>query len=271
MQQGPAFDPWVTTGDRLMVRALYVGRRLDTRGSARARRAVSHFVVRRVGEGLVVLFPYGVAVTIAITDSEEKALLESLASSLEEPFATPVVDDVEVCAAKDRTEGLGEKGELWLNELGEERLTVVADVLAKSTVLDHFEQSIGRVFDRLHPLSVAMERSGRTGRRARELVQLIGHAMIVRHETVWRVEVEEKPDTVWDRPDLDRLWVRLSEDYELRERHNALGRKLTLLNESASTLLDVLQNNRTLRVEWYIVLLIVFEIGLTLFEMWRTH
>ena len=95
--------------------------------------------------------------------------------------------------------------------------------------------------------------------------------MIVRHETVWRVEVEEKPDTVWDRPDLDRLWVRLSEDYELRERHNALGRKLTLLNESASTLLDVLQNNRTLRVEWYIVLLIVFEIGLTLFEMWRTH
>lgn len=269
--QSPAFDPWVTTGDRLMVRALYVARRLDTRGSLRARRAVSHFVVRRAGEGLAVLFPYGVVVTVALTGDDEKVLLEALHPSLEEPFATPVVDDIEVCAAKDRTEGLGEKGELWLSELGEERLTVVADVLAKSTVLDHFEQSIGRVFDRLHPLTVEMQRSGRTGRRARELVKLIGHAMIVMHETVWRVEVEEKPDTVWDRPDLDRLWVRLSEDYELRERHNALGRKLTLLNESASTLLDVLQNNRTLRVEWYIVLLIVFEIGLTLFEMWRAH
>ncbi len=143
----------------------------------------------------------------------------------------------------------------------------MADVLSKSAVLDHFEQSIGRVFDRLHPIAVAMQRSGHTGRRARDLVQLIGHAMLVRQETVWRVEVEEKPDIVWDRPDLERLWMLLSESYELRERHNALGRKVSLLNQSAATVLEVLQNNRTLRVEWYIVLLIVFEIGLTLFQM----
>lgn len=268
--QGATLDPWTTGETRVEVRALYLGRRLDTRGSARARRAVSHPLMRHVGKGLVVLFPYGVVVTVALTEDEATEVVETLRESVEEPFATPVVDDVDVCVAQGRNEGLDEEGDLWLDGLDEERFTVVADVLAKSAVLDHFEQSIGRVFDRLHPLVVEMERSGRTGRRARDLNELIGHAMIVRQETVWRVEVEEKPDTVWDRPDLDRLWVRLSEDYELRERHNALGRKVALLNESASTLLEVLQNNRTLRVEWYIVLLIVFEIGLLMFEMLYT-
>lgn len=263
----PLVDGWVAKGDEVRVRARYLGRRLDTRGSARARRAVSHAAVRRIGDGLAVLFPYGVVVTVALTDAEENAVLQSLRASLDEPFATPVIDDVTARAATYRAEGLDEEGDLRLSELDEERLEVVADVLAKSVVLDHFEQSIGRVFDRIHPLASAMEQSGHTGRRARELVQLIGHAMLVRQETIWRVEVEDKPDAVWDRPDLDRLWVRLSEAYELRERHNALGRKVDLLSQSASTLLEVLQSNRTLRVEWYIVALILFEIALTLFEM----
>jgi required for meiotic nuclear division protein 1 len=262
-------EQWVPKSDRVVVRARFVARRIDTRGSSRARRPVSHFVVRRVGDGLAVLFPYGVVATIGLAESEENELLESLKSALEEPFAVHVVDDVAVRAARDRTEGLDEEGDLWLEELGEERLVILADVLAKSVVLDHFEQSIGRVFDRIYPLAVEMERSGQTGRRARDLVKLIGHALLVRQETVWRVEVEEKPEMVWDRSDLDRLWVRLSEAYELRERHNALGRKVDLLSQSASTLLEVLQTNRSLRVEWYIVALIVFEIALTLFEMSR--
>lgn len=266
MQGSAAADAWVAKTPRVVVEARYLGRRLDTRGSARARRTVSHPAMRRVGDGVAVLFPYGVVVTAGLGVAEQNALVESLWSGLDEPFATPVVDDVQVGVAADRPEGLDENGDLWVETLGEEQLAVIADVLAKSVVLDHFEESIGRVYDRIHPLAVAMERSGRTGRGARELVQLIGHAMLVRQETVWRVEVEEKPDIVWDRPDLERLWMRLSEAYELRERHTALGRKVELLSQNASMLLEVLQSHRTLRVEWYIVILIVVDIVLTLAE-----
>jgi uncharacterized Rmd1/YagE family protein len=259
-------EPWSKSRGPLIIRARYVARRLDTRGSAKARRPVSHLVTRRVGDGLAVLFPFGVVVSAALTEEGESELLGSLATSFDDPFASPAQDDVTVSLAGDRSEGLDEQGDLWLREISEERLAIVADVLAKSVVLDHFEQTIGRVFDRIQPLAAEMEQSGRTGRRAKHLVQLIGHAMQARQETVWRVEVEEKPEAVWDRPDLERLWTRLSESYELRERHNALERKLNLLSQSASTLLEVLQSNRSLRVEWYIVGLILFEIVLTLFE-----
>jgi uncharacterized Rmd1/YagE family protein len=48
----------------------------------------------------------------------------------------------------------------------------------------------------------------------------------------------------------------------------ALERKLELVSRTAETLLDLLQDKRTLRVEWYIVILIVVEIVLTLYELW---
>jgi required for meiotic nuclear division protein 1 len=84
---------------------------------------------------------------------------------------------------------------------------------------------------------------------------------------VWRVELSDKPEILWERPELERLCSRLEIEYELRERHRALDRKLELISRTAQTLLELLQSKRSLRVEWYIVALIVVEIILTLFDM----
>jgi uncharacterized Rmd1/YagE family protein len=72
---------------------------------------------------------------------------------------------------------------------------------------------------------------------------------------------------LWDRPDLERLFVRLEQEYEIRERREVLECKLNLISTTAQTLLELVQAQRTLRVEWYIVILIVVEIGLTLYEL----
>jgi uncharacterized Rmd1/YagE family protein len=61
--------------------------------------------------------------------------------------------------------------------------------------------------------------------------------------------------------------VRLAEEFEIRERHRVLDRKLELVSRTAHTVLRLLQHRHTLRVEWYIVILILLEIMLTLYEM----
>jgi len=80
------------------------------------------------------------------------------------------------------------------------------------------------------------------------------------------VEVSEKPELLWDHPEHERLYLRLEDEYELSERHAALDRKLSLLSRTAQTVLSILQDKRTLRVEWYITILIVIEIFITLGE-----
>ena len=47
-----------------------------------------------------------------------------------------------------------------------------------------------------------------------------------------------------------------------------LARKLELAARTERTLVDLISTRHALRVEWYIVGLIVFEILLTLYGMW---
>lgn len=95
----------------------------------------------------------------------------------------------------------------------------------------------------------------------------IGLALLAQQKLVGRVEVVDKPEVLWERPELETLFVRLEDEYEIRERHAVLERKMGLVSDTARTVLEMIQVQRSLRVEWYIVLLIVFEILLTLYQM----
>jgi uncharacterized Rmd1/YagE family protein len=216
---------------------------------------------------MAVLFRYGVVVLFNLQIVEEAAFLVSLKSVVGDPFDNPESEDVQLRVDPDGDERVDAAGVIHLREVTTERLQVVADVLAKSVVLAWNENRVARAFDRIEPVAVALHRraGGRVG--PRQLLDHIGDVLLTQHRMVGRVEVTEKPELLWDRPELERLYLRLQEEFELPERDRALSRKLELIAQTATTALGLLQARRSLRVEWYIVILIVVEILLTLYEM----
>lgn len=253
---------------RLAVRAFCLGQRIDWRAlEGVPRLGVSPLLVAAGTRGAAAVFRYGVLVLFDVAPVEEVAFLQNLRSLVHEPFDKPELDQVELQIAdggRERTDN----GVIRLREFSNERLQVVADILAKSVILSHYEEAIGRVFDRVEPLAAALEREGQAGQSTVELVRHIGRSLRVQTTMVARVEVTEKPELLWERPELERLYLRLEDEYELSERHVALERKLALVSRTAETLLDLLHHNRSLRVEWYIVGLILVEIFLTIGAMW---
>jgi uncharacterized Rmd1/YagE family protein len=95
----------------------------------------------------------------------------------------------------------------------------------------------------------------------------MGDSLLTQHRMVGRVAVEDKPDILWDWPDLERFYVRLADEYELLERGRAVDRKLTLVGDTIRTLLDIVQDQRSTRLEWYIIILIAVEILLSVYEL----
>ena len=84
--------------------------------------------------------------------------------------------------------------------------------------------------------------------------------------------MDEKPEILWEVPERELLYVRLEGEYELQERQRALERKLDVITRTAGTQLELLQAKRSLCVEWYITILVVIEIMLTVYEMLiRSH
>jgi len=256
-----------TNKTTIEVHALFVGRRLDLRGLESGRLLAALPLMISAGEqGYAVLFRYGAVVLFNVSPVEEVSFLGHLTHLIREPFQTPDSEVIKIHVDPARDERV-ENNVISIKDTRAERLQVVADILAKSVVLDHYEKRVSGVVDRIEPLAENLQKRGRTQYRDVELVRYIGDTLLIQHTTVGRVEVTEKPEILWEQPELERLYVRLEDEYELRERHLALERKLELISRTAETLLDLLQHKRSLRVEWYIVILIVIEILLTLYEI----
>jgi uncharacterized Rmd1/YagE family protein len=252
--------------ERVRARAFYLGQRLDPRRARDEGLSPSPALVPIGARGAAILFRYGVAVLFQVSDEEEPAALERARAATRELFERAEREEVEIVAHPDAQERAAE-GVIRVKELTLERVQLVADVLAKSVVLAHYESAVKTAFDKLEPLAESLARGRSTGRRARALLTHIGTALLVETQTVARVEVSEKPDALWDLPELERFYARLADEYELVERHIALERKLALISRTAQTVLELLQNSRTLRVEWYIVALIVMELLLSLYDI----
>ena len=251
---------------------MLVGKRLDLRPLYRNRGdslTMTPLAIPAGERGMAVLFRYGAVVLFNLQIVEEAAFLHSLRNSIGEPLEDAEREEVQIVADASGDEGIDGAGVIRLHEVTGDRLLVIADVLAKSVSLAWDENRVARVFDRTEPVAEALRRD--RGGRPRQLIDHISDVLITQHRMVGRVEVTEKPELLWDRPHLGRLHLRLQEEYELPERDRALTRKLDLIAQTASTALGLLQARRSYRVEWYIVLLIVIEIVLTLYEMFVAH
>jgi len=251
----------------IQVRSLLLGRQLDLKALRQAETMAAHPLTLQVGEhGLAILFRFGIAVLFDVTEQEQAALIERLLPMLETPLARPGIDSLAIAVDPGYADGFA-NGHLQLHEAGVARLQLVAEILAANAVLDEYETSIAATFDRIEPLAARMKERGAAPRRARHLAQYIGEILLGLHRMVGRAEVGEKPELLWEYPELEPLYQRLEREYEIRDRRRALERKLDLISRTASTLLELLEAKRTLHVEWYIVILIVVEILLTLYEL----
>jgi uncharacterized Rmd1/YagE family protein len=251
----------------IAARALLVGRHLDLRQLVQIE-PLGHnpLTIRVSGGGRAVLMRYGALVLFNVEPIAEASFLQHLAPFVTEPLEAPETEELRIVIDATRDD-LMERNRLILSDMDVSRLQVVADVLGKSVLLADQEAQVARAFDRIEPLAEELKHRGRGVRSSGQLIRHIGETLLIQHRMVGRGEVGDKPEGLWDRPDLGRLYLNLEAEFEIRERQVILERKLTLINDTAVTLLDLLQSKRSLRVEWYIVVLIVIEIFLTLYQL----
>lgn len=254
--------------NRFTGRALYTGNRLDLQPFRNTHRlAASPLAISTGVAGVAVLFRFGVVVMFGLNSAEEAAFLSGIAPSIIEPYDGLEVEEVTIDIQPDLGDRI-DSSSMVLQGIDITKLQIIADALAKSVVLGYYETTIKKSFDRIEPLALKLQIGKTYGHQSRSLLSNIGDVLMIQVRMVGRVEISEKPELLWDLPQYERLYADLEDNYELRERYLAIERKLELVSRTAETLFGLLQNKRSLRVEWYIVFLILFEILLTLYEMW---
>jgi required for meiotic nuclear division protein 1 len=250
------------------VRALLLGERLDTRAFDRdAPRDAMPLLLDIPGGGRAVLFRYGAAVLFGAEPEAADRFAASLAAKVTGPFAVPERDESRLLIDPNAEQHVDPAGNILLRDGSPECLQLVADILAKSLVLAHYETRIADIFDRIEPLAATLREKGRAGATGKVLLRHIGDVLLMQQQMVGRVETAETPELLWEHPELERFYMRLADEYELRERDRALDRKLDIVSRTVETLLGLVQTRSSMRVEWYIVLLIIAELLLSTYPL----
>ena len=261
-------EPPTTMERRIAVRALLLGDRIETSGLERNDVLSKVPLAFRAGEhGIVALFRYGVAVLFAMSPLEEEDVLRRLEGRVVGPIAPREEELFQIEVAPDKDDQITPTGVIAVKALTTEHALLIADALATSVVLANDEKNVAKVFDVIQPIARELAEHGRTPGGRRGILKHIGNALLVQHRVSGLVAVAEKPDVLWERPDLERFYARLEDEYELKERADFLNRKLTVISDSAKAFADIIDTERSLRLELIIVVLIAVEIVMVGLQM----
>jgi len=259
------------TRSTMTARALLLGERINTAGLERADLVSTSPLAFTVGQnGFAVLYRFGVAVLFGLSPLEEDEIVQRIGGRVSGPALEDVRDEDETLVIETMTTGEEKalsNGRLAVRDLSPPRLLVIADALAKSVALHRDERRVNAVFDTIEPFAAELAGKGRPPWRRKAMLELIGQTLLVRHRVSGRVAVEDKPDVLWDRPDLERLYARLEDEYELEARGRTLNTKIDVIGKTAEALTDLIDAERSVRLEWTIIVLITVEILLSLFQI----
>lgn len=268
MSAPPSSGSQAAPGQRIVARALLIGDRLDVAGLERSDVLSTTPLAFRAGqEGFVALFRFGAAVLVGLSPLEEDEVIRSLHQRTMGPFARHEEETAIIEIAPDKDDQIPPGGPIYVRQLSTERLIVIADALSKSVALARDEREAAGVFDVMEPSARHLAERGRRPGGRRDMLKHVGNALLVRQRVSGRVAVEEKPDVLWDRPDLERLYARLEDEYELKERATSLHHKLDVIGDTAQAMIDLTDTERSLRLEFIIVMLILFEIALSFYQI----
>jgi len=257
----------VPEASRYRLSARLLGERIDTRYVSEASMTGEWAGASPFGPGLTIVFRDGVVVSISDEEVAQGLPDALLLPHTLDPEAAPETESTVLIVKPGSNDKIATDGQVQLIDASPERFLLVAIVLARSVMLSRDEILVAEAFDRISPLVADLHSNGQAHLSIRQAMRLVGNALAARHRIMGSAQANDRPDLLWDHPDLDRLYTRLEDEYELDERHEVLERKFVALGDVAEVLLDIVRDKRAYRVELAIIALIAFEIVISLVDM----
>jgi uncharacterized Rmd1/YagE family protein len=253
------------------VRALQLGERIDLKGLEREDAIASApLAFKTSGEGIVALFKSGAAVFINMTPVEEETIIRGLSERIIAPLEDRETETARLVVKPEEDEAVSASGALQIKSADRDRLLLVAEALAMSVALGYDERRIAAAFDRIDAVAQTLQRGQLPRSPLGTLLEQIGQALTLQQRLAGRVDLDEKPDVLWDHPELERFWARLVDEYDLPQRGRAIARKLEVIRGTADTITDLMATRTSHRLEWYIIALIAVDIVLSLYAIFWT-
>lgn len=155
---------------------------------------------------------------------------------------------------------------LVVSSLSYAKIKIACMLLAESTALEYYEILIENLLEKTNTFSRKLERERRILHSSHELIQFIGFCLNTKQEIISNLYIVDSPDETWESVELDKMFQELKNMMEIDVRYRGLEYKIKIIQESIEVFVDFAKSKRETTLEIVIILLIAFEIVLSLMK-----
>jgi len=231
-------------------------------------RSSTKLVYREGESGHFFIYRFGSLVFFNIEPARQTAIIEKIRTIIGPKEALITSEELVVDVLKDhKNEVLFER--VVLDKLTLERIDVLSLILAQSTALEYFELTVDELLSKSGKITSDLRTKGRMRMSEREINKFIGFCMLAKQDLISSMYLLDKPDEAWNDEVLDNLYRDASEMFELKERYRTIDHKLKMMQENLGLIADLVQNRRAVLLELTIIVLILVEVVLFVYDLWR--
>lgn len=151
---------------------------------------------------------------------------------------------------------------VYTDDLSLGKIKIISYVLSQSVALERYEDDIQSSLNEIENIVNNLKVKGKALLSEKELLKQIGRVLSVKQTAVSHLALFDKPDEAWEFPELEKLYNRLSSEYELRVRFEVLDKKINYLSDISQMLMEILAEKRNAFLEIIIIILIAVDIVL---------
>ena len=211
------------------------------------------------------IFDYGVCVLYRYDYESEKRLLDLLLKYAVNPL-DPFIEE-ELDYQKNSEDGLRIRNDLIeVDDVNELACLLLAHALAQSTKLVVFETSIEETIKKTKYIPETLARKGAISLSRTKLAKERGRVYLEKSHVILQFNLLDTPEFIWEYPELEHYYLALSRYLEITPRATVLKNRLEVIQELLEMMADEQKHRHSSMLEWIIIILIAFEIGLFFFK-----
>ncbi|XP_015074724.1 uncharacterized protein LOC107018693 [Solanum pennellii] len=222
------------------------------------------------GCSYMVVFQYGSVVLFNVEDHEAEYYLQIVRRFASGLLREMKKDDYAVKEKPLLVEDMqGGADHIVLKNLDTDSIRIISSVLGQSIALDYFVSQVDGMVEEFAGINREMEKTGTFTMTRKKLFQLVGKANSNIADVILKVGIFERSEIAWRDAKYAQILEYLREEYEVSQRFGNLNFKLKFVEHNIHFLQEVLQNRKSDLLEWCIIVLLVVENAVCIYEIIR--
>jgi uncharacterized Rmd1/YagE family protein len=138
--------------------------------------------------------------------------------------------------------------------------------MAQSIKLESFETNAITTINNTNYIPKSLAENGRIKLSRHKIAKIRGQLFLTKSDIILNYDLLDTPDFFWEYPEYEAFYSITAKYLEIAPRTQVLSKKLETIHELFEMLADEQKHRHSTILEWIIIWLIAFEIGMTIFD-----